>query len=52
MFETIGIDFTGPYPETKDGQKYILVGICLFSKWIETMAVKDATAKAVINLKF
>jgi hypothetical protein len=55
MFETIGIDFAGPYPETKDGQKYILVGICLFSKWIETMAVKDATAEAVINfliLKF
>jgi hypothetical protein len=49
MFETIGIDFAGPYPETPEGCKYILVGICLFSKWIETTSAKEATAEAVVN---
>jgi hypothetical protein len=49
MFETIGIDFAGPYPKTPEGYKYILVGICLFSKWIETTSAKQATAEAVVN---
>jgi hypothetical protein len=49
MFDTIGIDFAGPFPESPEGYRYILIGICLFSKWVVTKPVKEATAEEVVK---
>src|ERR1043165_2999769 len=44
-FYQIGIDFVGPLPRTKEGNKYIIVAMDYFTKWPEAKAVKEATAK-------
>jgi len=46
-FEMIGIDFVGPLPRTKHGNKYILVTTDYLTKWPEVKATKEATAKVV-----
>jgi hypothetical protein len=42
--EMLGMDFMGPFPETMDGNRYILVIGDYFTKWTEAFAVKDQTA--------
>jgi hypothetical protein len=44
-FEMIGIDFVGPLPRTKKGNKYIIVAIDYLTKWSEAKAVRKANAK-------
>ena len=44
-FEMIGIDFVGPLPRTKKGNKYIIVAIDYLTKWSEAKAVQKANAK-------
>jgi len=39
------MDIVGPLPETKSGNKYILVAIDHYSKWCEAKAVADHGAK-------
>jgi hypothetical protein len=48
-FERIGIDFVGPLERTKKGNKYILVVTDYLTKWPEAKAMKEATAKNVIE---
>src|SRR5436190_22508998 len=48
-FERIGIDFVGPLERTKDGNKYILVVTDYLTKWPEAEAMKEATAKNVVE---
>src|SRR5438034_2526405 len=48
-FERIGIDFVGPLERTKKGNKYILVITDYLTKWPEAKAMKEATAKNVIE---
>ena len=43
-FHTVHLDASGPYPQTLQGNKYILAFVCAFSKWQEAYAVKDITA--------
>jgi hypothetical protein len=45
LFYRVAIDIAGPLPETKAGNKYILVAIDHYSKWCETKAVADHGAK-------
>src|SRR6266496_974658 len=48
-FERIGIDFVGPLERTKEGNKYILVVTDYLTKWPEAKAMKEATAKNVVE---
>jgi hypothetical protein len=45
LFHRVALDTAGPLPETKLGNKYILVAIDHYSKWCEAKAVVDHGAK-------
>ncbi len=45
LFHRVALDTVGPLPETKSGNKYILVAIDHYSKWCEVKAVTDHGAK-------
>lgn len=45
-FECVAFDTMGPFEEDVDGNKYIIVGIDLFTRTVELTARKDATAKS------
>ena len=49
-FEMIGIDTCGPFPETANGNKYIITLIDHLSAWPEAFAVKDKCAETVARL--
>lgn len=46
VMERVNVDTIGPLPEDEYGNKYIIVMICCFSRFIELYAVKDLTAKS------
>lgn len=43
-FQQIGMDFVGPLTESQDGNKYIVVMVDYYSKWVEAVATPEATA--------
>jgi hypothetical protein len=45
LFYRVAMDTAGPLPETKSGNRYILVAIDHYSKWCETKVVADHGAK-------
>jgi hypothetical protein len=48
-FYQIGIDYVGPLPTTKKGNKYIIVAMDYFTKWPEARAVEKATAEETVK---
>jgi len=45
LFHRVALDTAGPLPETKSGNRYILVAIDHYSKWCEAKAVADHNVK-------
>ena len=43
------IDLTGPYPESEKRNKYVLVIVDSFSKWIEAYPVPNVEAKTIVE---
>ena len=43
--EEVAIDLMGPFPESGNGKKYVLVIVDIFSKWIEAYPVPNIEAK-------
>jgi len=54
--EKVHIDMLGPLPESRIGNKYVLMMVDQFTKWVEIHAVPDQsadrTAKTVVNQFF
>lgn len=46
---TVCADFVGPMPRTKHGNCMLLVFIDRFTKWIEVVAMRKATAEGVVK---
>lgn len=48
-FERIAIDVAGPFPETDVGNKYIVVVMDYFSKWVEAYALPNQEAATIAD---
>ena len=48
-FEQVGIDFKGPLPVIENNNRYIIVAIDYFTKWVEAKAVIDCKANTTAN---
>nr|GEU82721.1 reverse transcriptase domain-containing protein [Tanacetum cinerariifolium] len=48
LFDIWGIDFMGPFPNSK-GNKYILVAVDYLSKWVEAKALPTNDARVVVK---
>lgn len=46
-WQVVTIDFIGPFPRSKKGNKHLLVIQDKFTKWVEHVALKDATSAAL-----
>ena len=46
-FHTVGIDFLGPFPLTRSGNRYVLVAVDYLTRFAETQAVVTSDAQAV-----
>ena len=49
-FEQIAIDTSGPFPESYDGNRYIINIIDMFSGWPESFATKSKSAETVAQI--
>ena len=43
------MDFAGPYCTTKAGNRFVLVFVDWFTKWVEAVALPDQKAETVVK---
>ena len=48
-FERVAMDVAGPFPMSKQGNKYVLVVMDYFSKWPEVYPIPNQEAKTVAD---
>ncbi len=48
-FHSISVDTVGPLPETSAGNRYILVAVCNFSRWVVATPVRSADSKTFLS---
>jgi len=51
-FDIVGIDITGPFNLSYRGNKYVLVMMDQFTRWVELRALPEITADAVAQVLF
>ena len=51
-FDKIGIDIKGPLPLTRKGNRYLVVAMDYFTKWLEARAIPNAKAETVAAFIF
>src|SRR5688572_25280192 len=51
-FHRIGIDYVGPLPTTKKGNKYIIVAMDYLTKWPEAKPTKEVTAAITVEFVY
>lgn len=44
LFETVSMDFQGPFPVSNSGKRYVLTFMCVATRWPEAFAIKERTA--------
>ncbi|XP_043208845.1 uncharacterized protein LOC122374269 [Amphibalanus amphitrite] len=49
-WQWVSVDVTGPFPVTADGNRYILVVTCGFSKWVEAFSMPNQEAGTVARI--
>ncbi len=48
-FERIGVDLLGPFPLSKFGNRYIIVAVDYFTKWVVVKAVPHQTTEELVD---
>ena len=48
--DMMGFDFVGRFPETPRGNRYIIIGVDYFSRFLFAKAVPDAQGKSAVSL--
>lgn len=48
-WETIAVDFTGPFPRSKKGNRYLLVIVDIFSKFCILKPMRQADTRSMVN---
>ena len=51
-FQFVGTDFMGPFKESKEGKKYIMIVTDMFTKWTEAYALDKCDAKTTAKCLF
>lgn len=49
-WHTVGIDITGPLPKTRRGNRFVLVVVDYFTKWIELFPLQSTKANVIAQL--
>ena len=49
-FEVVSIDLFGPLPRSEKGNRYVVVMVDRFSRWVELAPIPDATASTVADV--
>ncbi|KAG1577677.1 hypothetical protein G6F48_012515 [Rhizopus delemar] len=52
LFERFGIDYIGPFPESRSGNKYIIMAIEYFTNWPVAKAVKKADSETTVKFLY
>ncbi len=48
-FERLGVDFLGPFPKSKAGNKYVIIAVDYFTKWVVAKATPSSKTGEVID---